>query len=55
MSRPSYEEVLKRLARVVAYDVELQRLELPPNGDDYNAVHQLLLGGELLLPEKEGR
>lgn len=45
----------QRLTAVVAYDVELNRLELPPNGDDYNAIRGFLLGQPFELPKVEGR
>lgn len=41
--------------RVQAYDAELDRLELPPNGDDYNALVEIIRNGVTLLPRKEGR
>ncbi|HIV77296.1 MAG TPA: hypothetical protein H9899_07210 [Candidatus Sphingomonas excrementigallinarum] len=43
------------IANVDRYSAELDALELPPNGDDFNAVIALLGGAPYHPPRKEGR
>lgn len=48
-----YEDLLVAVRR---YNYELNRLELAPNGDDYNNLLDIVLKGTLnLLPTPEGR
>lgn len=43
------------LRNVAKYDAELNRLEIPPNGDDYNEIMRLLSGGAYEAPKPTGR
>ncbi len=40
---------------VERYDAALNALEIPPNGDDYNALFELLQGGRYQEPTPSGR
>ena len=40
---------------VERYDTALNTLEIPPNGDDYNALFELLQGGRYEEPTPSGR
>ncbi len=44
-----------RIANVLRYDRELNKLEIPPNGDDYSAVLGLLNGADYRAPHVKGR
>jgi len=46
---------LQICSRVRQYNAALNRLEIPPNGDDYNALLDLVAGGPLVLPKEGGR
>lgn len=37
------------------YDAALNELEIPPNGDDYNAIFELLQGRSYVAPTTAGR
>ena len=43
------------LERAKAYDAELNRLEIPPNGDDYNELMSIIAGEDVSLPTTKGR
>lgn len=45
----------ERLDGVARYDAELNRLELSPNGDDYNNLIDILNGHDWRPPHTEGR
>lgn len=66
MAKPDYKELYEltlaerrqineRLAHALRYDAELNRLEIAPNGDDYNALTEMLAGGRFRAPHTEGR
>jgi hypothetical protein len=42
-------------ANVAKYDAELNRLEIAPNGDDYNAIVGLMNGAAYVAPKETGR
>lgn len=42
-------------AAVAQYDAELNRLEIAPNGDDYNAIVGMFNGAPYAAPHVEGR
>ncbi len=42
-------------ANVVRYNEALNALEIPPNGDDYNAILDLLSGAPYQPPHVKGR
>lgn len=44
-----------RMAQAADYDKALGRLELSPNGDDYNAILAILRGQAYSMPVDEGR
>lgn len=45
----------ERIARAYDYDKALNRLELSPNGDDYNALIEIIGDGKVRLPTAKGR
>jgi len=44
-----------RIANVSQYDGALNQLNIPPNGDDYNAVIEMLRGAPYRAPRETGR
>lgn len=48
-------EAQRRVTNVGNYELALDALELPPNGDDYNAVMAMMKGGPYTPPHTEGR
>lgn len=44
-----------RIANTKRYDAEMNRLELAPNGDDYNAILEMLGGAPYRTPHMKGR
>lgn len=44
-----------RLENCRRYDERMDELELAPNGDDYNALRDMLSGGPYRSPHKDGR
>jgi hypothetical protein len=48
-------ELNDKMANVSRYDGELNRLEIAPNGDDYNAVIAMLRGAPYRAPRTGGR
>lgn len=49
---PTPEEIIENLRR---YDAALNELELPPNGDDYNNLWDMIEGGQYRAPHEDGR
>lgn len=43
------------IARADRYDQALNAMQLPPNGDDYNAIIEMMNGAPYREPHKEGR
>ncbi|WP_378952124.1 hypothetical protein [Mesorhizobium sp. ANAO-SY3R2] len=43
------------IANASRYDAELNRLQLAPNGDDYNAIMEMLGGAPYRTPHVKGR
>lgn len=59
-SQDAYEENMsvattERITACRIFNAELNRLEISPNGDDYNALLDMICGGQATLPVASGR
>lgn len=48
-------QIENRIENVLRYDQELNRMQIAPNGDDYNAILDMLGGAPYRQPHREGR
>jgi hypothetical protein len=55
MSNASFDEIAQRLANCVRYNEAMNEHRLPPNGDDYNALLEMLAGYPYRTPHVDGR
>lgn len=51
----AYEELYNNVEKCRRYDKALNEMEIPPNGDDYNAILDMMEGHDYREPHRTGR